>query len=59
MKSKKSSIFRFKNKSKNNENNAPFSVSPLINMDNNEQISTSVKSTRKIPKMPFKVLDAP
>jgi hypothetical protein len=39
--------------------NAPYAVSPLLNIDTNEYSSPSIKSTRKIPKMPFKVLDAP
>lgn len=28
-------------------------------MENNDYSSPAIKSTRKIPKMPFKVLDAP
>ena len=42
-----------------NSENAPFQISPLYNIDTDEYTSPSVKSTRKIPKMPFKVLDAP
>lgn len=38
--------------------NSPFGFAPIINMDH-EKYSTTLKSTRKIPKMPFKVLDAP
>ena len=39
--------------------NGPFSLNPLINIDSAEINSSSIKPTRKIPKMPFKVLDAP
>lgn len=54
------SIFKYKNQDNvQNENLAPFSVNSMLNIDTNEQISPSVKNTRKIPKMPFKVLDAP
>jgi len=56
----KKSIFKYTNKEKyQSENMAPYSVSPLLNIDTTEQTSPSVKNTRKIPKMPFKVLDAP
>lgn len=61
----KPSLFKYKSlyssrqsKSEISEN-APYSVSPLININTEEYSSPSVKSTRKIPKMPFKVLDAP
>jgi hypothetical protein len=36
-----------------------FAVSPLLNIDTDEYSSPNIKTTRKIPKMPFKVLDAP
>ena len=39
--------------------NAAYSISPLLNIDTDEYASSNVKVTRKIPKMPFKVLDAP
>jgi cell division cycle 20-like protein 1, cofactor of APC complex len=39
--------------------NGPYSLTPLLNLDHNDYTSPSVKSIRKIGKMPFKVLDAP
>jgi hypothetical protein len=36
-----------------------FSVTPLLNIDTETHSSTSIKNSRKIPKVPFKVLDAP
>lgn len=32
---------------------------PLLNLDSGDYTSSTVKQTRKISKMPFKVLDAP
>ena len=55
-------MFKYKNKTKDHgasKENAPYAVSPLLNIDNYDYASPSIKATRKIPKMPFKVLDAP
>jgi hypothetical protein len=56
------SLFKYKSISNNKSEiseNAPYSVSPLININTEEYSSPSIKTSRKIPKMPFKVLDAP
>lgn len=42
-----------------NSENDPFAITPLLNIDSTDYSSPSVKNIRKIPKMPFKVLDAP
>jgi len=58
----KKNIFMYTNNMKMRsaaQENAPFAVSPLLNIDTEDNTTPSVKNTRKIGKMPFKVLDAP
>ena len=58
----KKSLFKYKNIDKNRVEsceNMPYAVSPLLNVETYDYASPSTKATRKIPKMPFKVLDAP
>ena len=53
-------LFRFKTEmKKQHEIVKPFQISPLVNIDNEQYCNPVQKTTRKIPKMPFKVLDAP
>ena len=51
-------LFKFKSERKNRENTTIFSLYSSIQSLNNDTISP-LKISRKIPKIPFKVLDAP
>jgi hypothetical protein len=58
----KKSLFKYKNSDKHKVEaceNMPYAVSPLLNIETYDYASPGAKATRKIPKMPFKVLDAP
>jgi cell division cycle 20-like protein 1 (cofactor of APC complex) len=52
-------MFKSSQKKIQSNENLPFSISPLPNSMHSERFLGNNTTTRKIPKMPFKVLDAP